>query len=49
LQRARVCFGGADGPSAAVRFELKPIAFQVEHGEAAARRVPATMAGPAFL
>src|ERR1039458_8311646 len=29
----------------AIRFELKPIAFQLEHGEVKARHVPATMAG----
>jgi hypothetical protein len=34
-----------DGPAPAIRFELKPIAFQLEHGEAVARHVPATMAG----
>jgi enediyne biosynthesis protein E4 len=34
---------GGSGP--AIRFELKPIAFQLEHGEASARHVPATMAG----
>ena len=28
-----------------IRFELKPIAFQLEHGEVTARHVPATMAG----
>src|ERR1039457_733184 len=33
------------GPAPAIRFELKPIAFQLEHGAAAARHVPATMAG----
>lgn len=33
------------GPPAAIRFELKPMAFQLEHGEVAARHVPATMAG----
>jgi hypothetical protein len=33
------------GPVAAIRFELKPIAFQLEHGEVTARHVPATMAG----
>ncbi|HUD99396.1 MAG TPA: VCBS repeat-containing protein, partial [Bryobacteraceae bacterium] len=33
------------GPAPAIRFELKPIAFQLEHGEIAARHVPATMAG----
>jgi hypothetical protein len=35
----------AGGPAPAIRFELKPIAFQLEHGEVAARHVPATMAG----
>jgi hypothetical protein len=36
----------ATGASAsAIRFELKPIAFQLEHGEVIARHVPATMAG----
>ena len=35
----------AGGPQAAIRFELKPIAFQLEHGEVQARHVPATMAG----
>jgi hypothetical protein len=33
------------GSVPAIRFELKPIAFQLEHGEVAARHVPATMAG----
>ena len=33
------------GSAPAIRFELKPIAFQLEHGEVAARHVPATMAG----
>ncbi len=28
-----------------IRFELKPIAFRLEHGEVKARHVPATMAG----
>src|ERR1035438_9574162 len=32
-------------PSSAIRFDLKPIPFQLEHGEVAARHVPATMAG----
>ena len=32
-------------PASAIRFELKPIPFQLEHGEVAARHVPATMAG----
>src|SRR6202050_4967080 len=31
--------------ASAIRFELKPIAFQLEHGEISARHVPATMAG----
>jgi hypothetical protein len=35
----------AGGPAAAIRFDLKPIPFQLEHGEVAARHVPATMAG----
>lgn len=35
--------GGGTAP--AIRFELWPIAFQLEHGEVAARHVPATMAG----
>ncbi|HTQ55903.1 MAG TPA: CRTAC1 family protein [Bryobacteraceae bacterium] len=35
----------AGGPGAAIRFEPKPIAFQLEHGEVLARHVPATMAG----
>ncbi len=35
----------AGGPASAIRFELKPIAFQLEHGEVSARHVPATMAG----
>jgi hypothetical protein len=35
----------AGGPVAAIRFEFKPIGFQLEHGEVAARHVPATMAG----
>ncbi len=34
-----------DGASAAIHFELRPINFQLEHGEVAARHVPATMAG----
>src|ERR1017187_9263516 len=34
-----------DGSAPAIRFELKPIAFQLEHGEVVARHVPATMAG----
>src|ERR1019366_10583893 len=33
------------GSVSAIRFELKPIAFQLEHGEVKARHVPATMAG----
>lgn len=33
------------GAAPAIRFELKPIAFQLEHGEVLARHVPATMAG----
>src|SRR5271157_1100718 len=33
------------GPVSAIRFELKPIAFQLEHGEVLARHVPATMPG----
>jgi len=37
--------GATDGPGAAIRFELKPIGFQLEHGEVLARHVPATMAG----
>lgn len=36
--------GAADAPPA-MRFELKPIGFRLEHGEAKARHVPATMAG----
>jgi hypothetical protein len=35
----------AGGPAAAIRFDLKPIPFQLEHGERTARHVPATMAG----
>ncbi len=35
----------AGGQAAAIRFELKPIGFQLEHGEVSARHVPATMAG----
>jgi enediyne biosynthesis protein E4 len=35
----------AMGGSPAIRFELKPIGFQLEHGEVSARHVPATMAG----
>ena len=35
----------AGGPASAIRFDLKPIPFQLEHGEVAARHVPATMAG----
>ncbi len=34
-----------DGQAAAIRFDLKPIDFQLEHGEVSARHVPATMAG----
>src|SRR5215469_14302886 len=34
-----------NGPAPAIRFELKPIGFQLEHGEIVARHVPATMAG----
>ena len=33
------------GPASAIRFELMPIPFQLEHGEVTARHVPATMAG----
>ncbi len=33
------------GSPPAIRFELKPIAFQLEHSEVTARHVPATMAG----
>jgi hypothetical protein len=33
------------GSAPAIRFELKSIGFQLEHGEVAARHVPATMAG----
>jgi hypothetical protein len=35
----------ANGQAPAIRFELKPIGFQLEHGEILARHVPATMAG----
>src|SRR5580700_11998435 len=35
----------AGGPASAIRFDLKPIPFQLEHGEVTARHVPATMAG----
>jgi enediyne biosynthesis protein E4 len=35
----------AGEPASAIRFELKPIGFQLEHGEVVARHVPATMAG----
>ena len=35
----------AGGQVAPIRFELKPIPFQLEHGEVTARHVPATMAG----
>jgi hypothetical protein len=35
----------AGGPASPIRFELKPIPFRLEHGEIAARHVPATMAG----
>jgi hypothetical protein len=35
----------AGGPASAIRFELKPIPFQLENGEVTARHVPATMAG----
>ncbi len=34
-----------DPAAAPIRFELQPIAFRLEHGEVAARHVPATMAG----
>jgi hypothetical protein len=34
-----------NGQAPAIRFELKPIGFQLEHGEIVARHVPATMAG----
>ena len=33
------------GSPPAIRFELKPIPFRLEHGEVTARHVPATMAG----
>src|SRR4029077_6810499 len=33
------------GPASPIRFDLKPIPFRLEHGEVAARHVPATMAG----
>ena len=33
------------GPASPIRFELTPIPFRLEHGEIAARHVPATMAG----
>jgi len=36
-------------PASAIRFELQPIPFQLEHGEVAARHVPATMAGGAAV
>jgi len=39
----------AGGPPAAIRFDLQPIAFQLETGEVAARHVPATMAGGAAV
>jgi hypothetical protein len=35
----------AGGAASAIRFELKPIPFQLENGEVTARHVPATMAG----
>jgi hypothetical protein len=35
----------ANGQAPAIRFELKPIGFQLEHGEVLSRHVPATMAG----
>jgi hypothetical protein len=35
----------ANVPSCPIRFELKTIPFKLEHGEATARHVPATMAG----
>ena len=35
----------APGPGAPIRFELKTLPFVLEHGEIAARHVPATMAG----
>ncbi|MGA2131994.1 MAG: CRTAC1 family protein [Bryobacteraceae bacterium] len=35
----------AGGSAPAIRFDLKPIPFHLEHGESAARHVPATMAG----
>ncbi|HLY15642.1 MAG TPA: CRTAC1 family protein [Bryobacteraceae bacterium] len=44
-----VCAGflirAAGTSPAAIRFELKTVPFQLEHGEVAARHVPATMAG----
>jgi enediyne biosynthesis protein E4 len=43
-----VCFmtlGSASAAEAPIRFELKAIPFRLEHGEATARHVPATMAG----
>ncbi len=40
-----VLLRGAPETASPMRFELKPIAFRLEHGEVVARRVPATMAG----
>jgi hypothetical protein len=42
---ANLWLRATDGPAPAIRFEFKPIAFQLEHGEVIARHVPATMAG----
>lgn len=40
-----LAFGGAGNSAFPIRFELKPVPFRLEHGEVAARHVPATMAG----
>ena len=45
LLGASVVFSHPEGPSPAIRFSLQPIPFRLEHGEIAARHVPATMAG----
>ncbi len=42
---AELWLRASGGTVAAIRFEFKPIAFQLEHGEVTARHVPATMAG----
>ncbi|MEI9975977.1 MAG: VCBS repeat-containing protein [Ignavibacteriota bacterium] len=45
LAGATWCLRATAEAPAAIHFELKPIPFQLEHGEVAARHVPATMAG----